>query len=118
MLAIELLFLAIHFQAGCGKWGLNAMATLRAQVIIHGLVQGVFFRSSTRDEAVRLGVGGWVRNLPDGTVQALFEGEKKKVEQVIGWCHKGPPGARVSKVEILWEPYKGEYKHFDIRYGW
>ena len=93
------------------------MEHLRAQVVIHGLVQGVFFRASTRGEAVRLNVGGWVRNLPDGTVQALFEGEKKKVEEILGWCHKGPSGARVSKVEISWEPYKGEYRHFDIRYG-
>ena len=91
---------------------------LRAQVIIHGLVQGVWFRASTRDEAIRLGVRGWVRNLPDGTVQALFEGEKKKVEEIIGWCYKGPPGARVSKVDIFWEPYKGEHEQFDIRYGY
>jgi len=94
------------------------MEHLRAQVVIHGIVQGVFFRSSTRDEAVRIGVGGWVRNLPDGTVQALFEGEKKKVEEIIGWCHKGPPGARVTSVDILWELYQGEYGHFDIRYGY
>ncbi len=91
---------------------------LRAQVIIHGLVQGVWFRASTRDEAIRLGVRGWVRNLPDGTVQALFEGEKKKVEQIIGWCYKGPPGSRVSKVDIFWESYKGEHEQFDIRYGY
>jgi len=93
------------------------MEHLRAQVVIQGLVQGVFFRASTREEAMRLNVGGWVRNLPDGSVQALFEGEKKKVEEIIGWCHKGPSGARVSRVEINWEPYKGEYKRFDIRYG-
>jgi acylphosphatase len=90
---------------------------LRARVIIHGLVQGVFFRASTREEAIRIGVGGWVRNLSDGAVQALFEGEKKKVEEILGWCHRGPSGARVSKVDILWEPYKGEFAHFDIRYG-
>jgi acylphosphatase len=99
--------------------GKRHMDYLRAQVIIHGLVQGVFFRASTREEAIRIGVGGWVRNLPDGTVQALFEGEAKKVEEIIGWCHKGPPGARVSKVDILWEPYnKGEFKLFKIRYGY
>jgi len=98
--------------------GKKSMEYLRAQVIIHGIVHGVFFRASTRDEAMRLGVGGWVRNLPDGTVEALFEGEKKKVEAIIGWCHKGPPGARVSKVDIFWEPYNGEYKQFDIRYGY
>lgn len=90
---------------------------LRAHVIIHGLVQGVFFRASTRDEAVRIGVGGWVRNLPNGGVEALFEGEKKKVEEIVGWCHRGPSSARVSTVELSWEPYQGEFKHFDIRYG-
>jgi acylphosphatase len=98
--------------------GTRGMDHLRAQVIIHGIVQGVFFRANTRDEAVRIGVGGWVRNLPDGTVQALFEGEKKKVEEIIGWCHKGPPGARVSRVDIFWEPYKGDFRQFDIRYGY
>ncbi len=94
------------------------MEYLRAKVVIHGIVQGVFFRASTRDEAILIGVGGWVRNLPDGTVQALFEGEKKNVEEILGWCHKGPPGARVDKVDIEWEAYKGEYKLFDIRYGY
>jgi acylphosphatase len=93
------------------------MENLRAQVILHGLVQGVNFRASTRTEASRLGVGGWVKNLPDGTVQALFEGEKEKVEKIITWCRTGPPGARVSKADIAWEPYQGEYKRFDIRYG-
>jgi acylphosphatase len=91
---------------------------LRAQVIIHGSVQGVFFRASTREEAIRINVGGWVKNLSDGTVQALFEGEKKKVEAIIAWCHKGPPGARVSSVDIAWEKYKGEFRQFDIRYGY
>jgi len=99
----------------CGEKG---MEYLRAEVVIHGLVQGVYFRAGTREEAERLGVGGWVRNLPDGNVQALIEGEKKKVEQLLAWCHKGPPGARVTKVDISWEPYVGEYKRFDIRYGW
>ncbi len=94
------------------------MEYLRAKVVIHGIVQGVFFRASTRDEAIRIGVGGWVRNLSDGTVQALFEGEKKKVEEILAWCHKGPPGARVDKVEIVWETYRGEYRLFDIRYGY
>lgn len=90
---------------------------LRAHVIVHGLVQGVWFRASTKDEADRLGVTGWVRNLPDGSVEAVFEGDKKKVEEIVGWCHRGPSGANVSKVEIVWEPYTREFGHFDIRYG-
>ncbi len=92
--------------------------TLRAHVVIHGLVQGVYFRASTRDEAIRLGVGGWVRNLPDGSVEAVFEGEKKKVEEIVGWSYRGPSGARVIKVDLTWEPYKGEFGRFDVRYGW
>ena len=90
---------------------------LRAHVIVHGFVQGVWFRASTKDEADRLGVSGWVRNLPDGSVEAVFEGDKKKVEEIIGWCHRGPSGAKVSKVDIVWEPYAREFGHFDIRYG-
>lgn len=93
------------------------MEQLRAYVIVHGLVQGVWFRASTKDEADRLGVTGWVRNLPDGSVEAVFEGEKMKVEEIVGWCHRGPSGANVNKVEIVWEPYKREFSHFDIRYG-
>jgi acylphosphatase len=93
------------------------MDTFRAQVIVHGLVQGVWFRQSTKDEATRIGVFGWVRNLPDGTVEALFEGEKKKVEEIVGWCHRGPSGAEVTKVDIAWQKYKGEFARFEIRYG-
>jgi len=90
---------------------------LRAHVVVQGLVQGVWFRASTKDEANRIGVTGWVRNLPDGSVEAVFEGERLKVEEIVGWCHRGPSGARVSKVDIDWEPYKKEFGHFDIRYG-
>ncbi len=93
------------------------METLRAHVIVHGLVQGVWFRASTREEADRIGVGGWVRNLPDGSVEAVFEGEKKKVEEIVGWCHKGPPGARVNKVDITWGASRNEFMKFEIRYG-
>ena len=94
------------------------MDALRAHVIVHGLVQGVWFRASTKDEAARIGVGGWVRNLPDGTVEAVFEGEKKKVEVAVGWCHKGPPGARVTSVDVTWGPSRNEFSRFDVRYGY
>jgi acylphosphatase len=90
---------------------------LRAHVIVHGLVQGVWFRASTKDEADRLGVTGWVRNLPDRSVEAVFEGETKKVEEIVGWCHRGPAGAQVSSVDVSWEPFQQEFGHFDIRYG-
>ncbi len=90
---------------------------LRAHVIVQGLVQGVWFRASTREQALRIGVTGWVRNMPDGSVEAVFEGEKKKVEEIVAWCHRGPSGARVSAVDITWGPSRGEFGHFDIRYG-
>jgi acylphosphatase len=90
---------------------------LRAHVIVQGWVQGVWFRASTKEEADRIGVRGWVRNLPDGSVEAVFEGETKKVEEIIGWCHRGPSGAKVNKVDIAWEAPTGEFGHFDIRYG-
>ncbi len=93
------------------------MEHLRAEVIVHGFVQGVWFRQSTKDTAERLGVRGWVRNLPDGSVEAVFEGEKKKVEEIVAWCHRGPSGAQVSSVEIAWEQYRDEFHRFDIRYG-
>lgn len=93
------------------------MEKLRARVVVHGLVQGVYFRASTRDEALRLNVRGWVRNLPDGSVEAVFEGGKKAVEEIVGWCHRGPSGAVVKNVDVAWEPYLGEFGGFDIRYG-
>jgi len=92
------------------------MSLVRAHVIIEGRVQGVFFRSSTQDEAVRLGITGWVKNRRDGKVEAVFEGEKEKVEEIIRWCHVGPPWAKVTKVDVSWEPYKGEFKRFSITY--
>ncbi len=92
------------------------MKYLCAQVIIHGFVQGVAFRASTRYQAERLGLGGWVRNLPDGTVEAFFEGEEKKVEEAIAWCRTGPRGAHVTSVEINRRQSQGEHHHFDIRY--
>jgi acylphosphatase len=80
-------------------------------------VQGVFFRSETEDEAKKLGVNGWVRNLPDSRVEAVFEGEQENVKELIRFCEQGPPGARVTKTEVIWENYTGEFKDFEIRYG-
>lgn len=87
----------------------------RAHVYVSGLVQGVFFRHETRRLAQALGVGGWVRNLPDGRVEAVFEGEKVLVEKMIDFCRRGPPGARVTGVRVEWEEYRGEFKGFTIR---
>ncbi|QER42505.1 acylphosphatase [Thermodesulfobacterium sp. TA1] len=86
----------------------------RVHVYISGKVQGVYFRAYTEEEAVRLGVRGWVRNLPDGRVEAVFEGEDEAVDQMVAWCHKGSPYAKVAHVEVIEEPYKGEFKDFRI----
>jgi acylphosphatase len=74
----------------------------RAHALIEGRVQGVFFRSFTKDEARARGLTGWVRNLPDGRVEAVFEGERDTVEDMLNWCHKGPPYAYVHQVEVTW----------------
>ncbi len=87
---------------------------VRAALKIYGRVQGVFFRSTMRDVARELGLTGWVRNVPDGTVEAVVEGDKTAVERIVAWAHEGPPLARVEKVDIKWEPYKGEFKDFRI----
>ena len=90
--------------------------TVRAHVYVAGRVQGVFFRWYTRDEAEKLGVKGWVRNLPDGRVEAVFEGEREAVERMIEFCRHGPPAAEVENVEVRWETPTGEHKGFKIRY--
>jgi acylphosphatase len=88
---------------------------VRAHVYVSGMVQGIFFRSFTATMANRLDVKGWVRNLLDGRVEALFEGEKTNVDEMINYCRRGPPGAIVKSVEIIWEDYRGEFKDFSIR---
>jgi acylphosphatase len=92
------------------------MALTRAHVFIDGRVQGVFYRAFTRELAHNLGLNGWVRNLRDGRVEAVFEGDKKMIEQAIKECYVGPPGARVSHIEVDWEQYVGDQKDFDVRY--
>lgn len=83
---------------------------------VSGRVQGVFFRYETKSLADELGVRGWVRNLPDGRVEAVFEGEEEPVRRMIEFCKRGPPGARVTDIKIEWEDYKGEFNRFFIRH--
>lgn len=90
---------------------------VRAHIFVSGRVQGIFFRDNTRKRAEELGVYGWVRNLPDGRVEAVFEGEKEKVEQMIEWSKRGPPFANVDGVDVEWKEYKGEFEDFEIRYA-
>ena len=88
----------------------------RAHVFVSGKVQGVFFRSRMRREAETRNVKGWVRNLPDGRVETVFEGEETAVKTVIEFCKRGPPGATVKNADIKWESYRGEFTDFEIKY--
>jgi acylphosphatase len=80
---------------------------IRRRAIVHGRVQGVFFRDTTRRMARSRGLGGWVRNAPEGTVEAVFEGEMDAVESMVRWCHDGPRGAVVERVEVADEEPEG-----------
>jgi acylphosphatase len=86
----------------------------RAHLQISGLVQGVCYRASCREQATRLGLTGEVRNLPDGDVAAVVEGPRAQVEQLIAWCREGPPGARVAAVQVRWSEPSGEFRTFRV----
>ena len=86
-------------------------------MIVRGRVQGVFFRAETRTRASSLGLGGWVRNNADGSVEAAFEGDRERVESMIEWCRRGPSHAHIEDVEVVWEAPQGEPR-FAVRGGW
>ncbi len=92
------------------------MGKVRARVLATGRVQGVCFRAYTEEEANRCGVTGWVRNLPDGGVEAVFEGEEKDVAQMVAWCRKGPRHAVVTDVDVQYEEYRGDMSHFSVTF--
>ena len=87
---------------------------VRAHVFIEGRVQGVFYRVWTQDQAQKLGLNGWVRNLGDGKVEAVFEGSKDKVEKMVKKCYKGPRSAGTKHVDVNWEKATGEFGTFEI----
>ncbi len=87
----------------------------RAHVWVSGRVQGVFFRQSTENRARELGLGGWVRNLPDGRVEAVAEGDPDALSAWLAFCQVGPPAAQVENVEIQWEPPSGAFDGFETR---
>lgn len=89
---------------------------VRARLLVSGRVQGVSFRQYTIDEARGLGVRGWVRNLPDGRVEAEAEGERAAVEALLGACRRGPPAAEVDEVEVAWAPHRGDLGPFSVRW--
>ncbi len=88
----------------------------RAHIVVHGTVQGVFFRYSTQREAQGLGLTGWVRNLPDGGVEIVCEGEKEAVQTLVDWSRRGPRGAFVETADVSWEDHTGRFLTFEIRY--
>jgi acylphosphatase len=97
-------------------YNFKSMEEARAHLFIEGRVQGVFYRAFTRELAHSLGLKGWVKNLRDGRVEAVFEGKKELIEQAIKECYIGPPGARVSNIDVNREPFIGDLKGFSIRY--
>ena len=90
------------------------MKQVRAAVRIRGLVQGVNFRYFTRRTAEAHNVTGWVKNLPNGEVEALFEGREAEVRKVLAWCHEGPSSARVDEVRVEWKDFRGEFSSFNV----
>jgi acylphosphatase len=89
----------------------------RAHVFVSGRVQGVFFRLETKHKAESHNVKGWVRNLLDGRVEAVFEGEDEAVKALIEFCKRGPRGARITNVDLRWENFTGEFGVFKVKYG-
>ncbi len=89
---------------------------IRAHVLVSGRVQGVFFRAATKREADSLGVKGWVRNTPEGEVEAVFEGEEDVVKMLVDFCKHGPPRARVTNVDVRWENFADEFRSFTVGY--
>jgi acylphosphatase len=85
-------------------------------LMIHGRVQGVWFRASTKEVADRLKIQGWVRNTPDGSVETHIQGENKAVTEMLAWCYQGPAGARVDMIDVTEVKAQSEYKTFSIRY--
>jgi len=87
----------------------------RVHLVVSGIVQGVSFRYYTVEEARRLGLAGWVRNLPDGRVEVEAEGERPALEALVAWCRRGPPAARVDGVEAEWSAHRGDLGPFATR---
>lgn len=91
------------------------MVKIRTHVFISGRVQGVFFRANTKRRAKKLDVRGWVKNLPDGRVEAVLAGEEKKVKKLINWLHQGPPRARVKNLKVEKDPSHNQFSSFEIK---
>ena len=92
------------------------MVKIRAHIFVSGKVQGVFFRQKTKQKAENLGVKGWIKNLDDGKVEAVFEGEDEEVNTLVDFCKKGPKGAIVTGFKLDWEDFSGVFDTFEVIY--
>jgi len=92
------------------------MVNARAHVFVNGQVQGVFFRQNTKQKAESHGITGWVRNLPNGRVEAVFEGKEEDVKALVDFCRKGPRGAVITDVDVTFERFTGEFRNFKVTY--
>jgi acylphosphatase len=99
-----------------GTAGEKNMGMKRLHLFVSGRVQGVFYRASTRDKAVGLGLTGWVKNLDDGRVECLFEGDESALTHILEWCRTGPPGSAPEGLEATWSERRGEFRDFRITY--
>ena len=87
----------------------------RVHLIITGRVQGVWYRSYTKDKAQKIGLTGWIRNLENGDVEAIFEGEEKAIEEMIVWCYSGSPLAEIDDIQTMYEKFSDEFEEFTIQ---
>lgn len=92
------------------------MELAHAHVLVDGRVQGVFYRAFVKSVAERLCLDGWVKNLFDGRVEAVFEGKRSSIDEAIRECRKGPPSSHVTDVTVIWEDFSGKLQGFEIRY--
>jgi acylphosphatase len=90
------------------------MSLKQVQLTVRGRVQGVFFRASAQREARRMGLTGWVKNRPDGSVEMLAEGEEDGLKDLIAWSNRGPSASRVERVDVRWRSFTGEFPDFRI----
>jgi acylphosphatase len=92
------------------------MAKSRVKLIVKGIVQGVNFRYYSQRQAAKFNITGWVKNLPDGSVAGVFEGDEQDVEAMVQWCRRGPPSAHVTELIVQPEEYRGEFSSFSVKF--
>jgi acylphosphatase len=92
------------------------MSKERVNIVVHGRVQGVFYRARTIEKAIELELNGWVKNRIDGTVEIVAEGSKEDLERLVDWSQQGPKHAHVTKIEVIWQPFVDEFRDFAVKY--